>query len=70
MEERRIIMVDLKLLRVKNNHMTQTQLSDISGVNRATISKIEQGIEPSVQVAKKLAAALSVDWRLFYDEDY
>lgn len=62
-------MVDLKILRMQNGHMTQSQLADRSGVNRATISKIEHGIEPSVQVAKKIAAALNVEWYTLYNED-
>ena len=62
-------MVDLKILRMQRGHMTQSQLSCKSGVNRATISKIENGIEPSVQIAKKLAYVLDVPWTEFYEED-
>ena len=62
-------MVDLKLKRTEKGHMTQTELSERSGVNRTSISNIECGkIVPSTRTAKKLAAVLGFDWREFYDE--
>lgn len=60
-------MVDVKLLRVKADHMTQTELSKKSGVNRTTISAVENGHQPSVRVAVKLARILGIDWREFYE---
>ena len=60
-------MLDLKLLRVKNKHMTQVELSKESKVNRATISAIENGKLPSITTAKKIADVFKIDWRCFYD---
>jgi DNA-binding XRE family transcriptional regulator len=60
-------MVDLKLLRVKADHMTQTELSKQSGVNRTTISAVENGQVPSIRTAVKLAKILGIDWKCFYE---
>ena len=60
-------MVDVKLLRVQANHMTQVELSKKSGVNRTTISAVENGQLPSFKTAIKLADALGIDWRDFYE---
>lgn len=59
-------MLDLKLIRANKNFMSQQELSEKSGVNRNTISSIENGAVPSIQVAKKIAAVLDVDWKDFY----
>lgn len=58
----------LKIERVKRN-LSQDDLSRLSGVSRATISKLEQyegDYIPSVKVSKKLAEALQIDWHEFY----
>jgi DNA-binding XRE family transcriptional regulator len=60
-------MIDMKVIRAQNNHMTQAELAEKSGVCRVTISTIEKGKVPSVRIAKKLAAVLNFDWRDFYD---
>ena len=40
---------------------SQQEFADVSGISRATLSKIEQGhIYPSMQVRRKLARALGV----------
>ena len=62
------MMLDLKELRKNANRMSQTRLCELAGVNRSTVSLIENGaIVPSVKVAKKLASVFGVDWRGFYD---
>jgi DNA-binding XRE family transcriptional regulator len=49
--------------------LTQAQLQELSGVSRVTIANIERnGYVPSPRIAKKLAAALRIDWQEFYQE--
>lgn len=49
--------------------VTQEQLAEVLGVNRATLSKYETGaIEPSVSQLKTIAAALRVDFYVLADE--
>jgi|GEM_PF-6089627 transcriptional regulator with XRE-family HTH domain len=48
-------------------NLTQKQLADLVGVDRTTISKIENGIRPSVNCAKKIAQILGLDWTIFFD---
>jgi DNA-binding XRE family transcriptional regulator len=59
-------MVDLKLLRHERGHITQIELSKQSGVNRTTISAVENGQVPSINTAMKLATVLKIDWKDFY----
>ena len=43
--------------------VTQEQLAEVLGINRATLSKYETGvIEPSVSQLKTIAAALRIDF--------
>lgn len=50
-------------------NLTQKQLADLVGVDRTTISKIENGIRPSPVTAKKIAAVLGFDWTLFFQDE-
>lgn len=60
----------LKKLRNKSNNMTQEQLAKIVGISRTMITEIENGnANPSVEVAKKIAAVLGFDWTLFYQNE-
>ena len=53
----------------KSLGMTQYDLADALGINRATISKYESGqIEPSISQLKKIAAILKVSWYELYSE--
>jgi len=48
--------------------LTQAQLAEIVGADATMISKIEVGERrPSVELAKKIAAALGFDWTRFYE---
>ena len=59
----------LKELRHKSN-LTQEQLAKMVGISRTMVTEIENGnANPSVKVAKKIAAVLGFDWTRFYDED-
>ena len=61
----------LKELRARSSNMTQKQLATLVGISRTMITEIENGnANPSVEVAKRIAAVLGFDWtRFFEDED-
>jgi len=59
----------LKELRSESGNMTQEQLAKKVGISRTMITEIENGnANPSVKVAKKIAAVLGIDWTRFYEE--
>jgi len=50
--------------------LTQEEVARIVGVNRASLSKVENGkTNPSVRLAQKLGAALDIDWTRFYETE-
>ena len=58
----------MKKLRYESN-LTQAQLAKMVGISRTMITEVENGrANPSVKVAKKIAAVLGFDWTRFYDE--
>ena len=60
----------LKKLRHESHNLTQEQLAKMVGISRTMITEIENGnANPSVKVAKKIAAVLEFDWTRFYDDD-
>lgn len=60
----------LKELRHKSN-LTQEQLAKMVGISRTMITEIENGnANPSVKVAKKIAAVLGFDWTRFFEDEY
>ena len=62
-------MIDLRKVR-QDNGLTQTALAEAAGVVRQTISNVECGINaPSVDLAKKLAEILGLNWTDFFSED-
>ena len=59
----------LKELRSESRNMTQEQLAKMVGISRTMITEIENGnANPSVKVAKKIAAVLDFNWTKFYEE--
>ena len=47
----------------------QTDISEEIGITQAALSLMENGRRrPSVNLAKRLGAALGVDWTLFFEE--
>jgi len=59
----------LKELRRKKD-VTQQQVADACNVKRETICMIETGRNnPSVKLAKRLAAYFGVKWTIFFDHD-
>ena len=60
----------LKELRIESGNMTQEQLAKKVGISRTMITEIENGnANPSVKVAKKIAAVLGFPWTRFYEDD-
>ncbi len=58
----------MKKLRHETN-LTQEQLARMVGISRTMVTEIENAnANPSVKVAKKIAAVLGFDWTRFYDE--
>ncbi|AEE95321.1 helix-turn-helix transcriptional regulator [Mahella australiensis] len=60
----------IALLKERRNAkgLTQEQLAALIGVDRTTITKIENGsARPSVNNAKKIAQALDFDWTIFFN---
>lgn len=61
-------MIDLKELRTQKG-ISQKELADKCDVVRQTISNIECGMtKPSVELAKKMAVVLDVEWTIFFDD--
>lgn len=54
-------------LRAKKN-ITQQQLADSVQITRQMISAIENGAQPSVKTAKRIAQALEIDWTLLFEQ--
>lgn len=49
----------------QNQHMTQEQLAQATGINQANISRLENGTaNPSLGTLKRLAAGLGMELRL------
>ncbi|MCM8901295.1 helix-turn-helix domain-containing protein [Caldicoprobacter algeriensis] len=57
------------LIKEKRNakKLTQKQLATLVGVDRTTISKIENGARPSIDNAKKIAQILGFNWTIFFN---
>ncbi|MGF7429616.1 helix-turn-helix transcriptional regulator [Thermoanaerobacterium thermosaccharolyticum] len=53
----------------KKQNLTQKQLANIIGVDRSTITKIENGSRPSVVNAKKIAQVLGFSWVEFFKDE-
>ena len=61
-------MINLKEAR-KSKGLTQEELAAKCDVQRTTVTMIETGENlPSVQLAKKLAEVLEIDWTEFFNE--
>ena len=59
--------MDLKEIR-KEKGFTQEQLANKCGVQRTTITMIEnENNLPSVETAKKLGEVLGIDWKVFFE---
>jgi len=62
-------MKDLVEIR-KDRKLTQQQVAEKAGMNRAYYTMIENGIRrPSPEVAMKIGKALEFDWTRFYEPE-
>lgn len=53
----------------RDKGMTQQDLAQAIGINRASLSKLENGkMNPSIGLAKKLGKALGFEWTRFYED--
>lgn len=60
----------LKAIRCESNKLTQEQVAKMAGISRTMVTEIENGnANPSVDVAKRITAALGFDWTRFFEED-
>lgn len=48
---------------------SQQDVADLVGIDRSYYTKIENGLTPSVKVAKALGCHLGFDWTFFFDDD-
>jgi len=65
-----IIARNFRKLRASRGY-TQKQVADLAGVTKTTIANIEQNVqgkEPSVTMLNKLALALQVPLKAFFEE--
>lgn len=58
----------LKQIREKKG-LNQVQLAELSGLAQSTISTIEHGATPNIQIANKLAKALNVEIEDFLKDE-
>lgn len=61
----------LKKIR-QERHLTQQQIADIIGISRQYVGLLEIGVRGKklpVPTAKKIAAALNIDWREIYKDE-
>lgn len=47
---------------------SQQDVANLIGIDRSYYSKIENGLTPSVKVAKALGQQLGIDWTIFFNE--
>lgn len=59
---------NLLLQRRKLLGYSQQDVADLIGIDRSYYSKIENGLTPSVKVAKALGQHLGIDWTVFFNE--
>ncbi|SNS28078.1 putative transcriptional regulator [Anaerovirgula multivorans] len=60
----------MNLMRKKREelNLTQEKLAEIVGVDRSTITKIENGGRTSVKTAKKISGILGFEWTSFFEK--
>ena len=64
-----IMVSELLIQRRKLLGYSQQVVADLVGVDRSYYTKIENGLTPSVKVAKALGKELGIDWTVFFDEN-
>ncbi|RJS59176.1 helix-turn-helix transcriptional regulator [Bacillus sp. PK3_68] len=48
--------------------LSHQEIADLVGIDRSYYTKIENGLRPSVKVAKSIANHLDFDWTLFFND--
>lgn len=57
-------------LRTKRQGKSQEQIAKMAGITQQMYSKIERGeANPSVEVAKRIAAVLGFPWTRFFEDE-
>lgn len=49
--------------------LTQEKAAKMSGIERSTYTKAENGSKIGVKTAKKIADTFGIDWTLFFESD-
>lgn len=60
---------ELLIQRRKLLGYSQQSIADLVDVDRSYYSKIENGLTPSVKVAKAIGKELGIDWTVFFEEN-
>lgn len=62
---RREWLIDLR----NQQNLTQEEVAKNAGIDRSYYTKIENGLTPSVKVAKAIGKFLEIEWTLFFEDD-
>lgn len=60
---------NLLVQRRKQLGFSQQEIADKVGIDRSYYTKIENGLVPSVKVAKALGRHLGFNWTIFFDDN-
>lgn len=60
---------NLLLQRRKTLEYSQQDIANLVGIDRSYYTRIENGMTPSVKVAKKLGYHLGFEWTIFFAEN-
>lgn len=63
------MITELLIQRRKLLAYSQQTVADLVEVDRSYYSKIENGLTPSVKVAKAIGKELGIDWTVFFEEN-
>lgn len=58
----------LLIERRKKLGLSQQEVADAAGIDRSYYTKIENGLTPSVKVAKAISEILGVEWTIFFED--
>jgi len=69
--QERVIVLKNTLLVQRRNLLgySQQDVAELAGVDRSYYTKIENGLTPSVKVAKAIGVHLGIDWTIFFNEN-
>lgn len=60
---------NLLVERRKQLKYSQQDVADLVGIDRSYYTKIENGLAPSVKIAKAIGHCLDIDWTFFFSEN-